>query len=527
MAAMLKLAMMAAVLASATARLAPHYLSVGSGLGMPNAVKDKYHTTDNILSSLEALEKKCPQLTRHEVEAIDPSTNAPKKHVAYTLTDSTTSKDSKKRFMLTFGMHGREYISSETALYLSQFSCERMSQGDKLFANVQTSADTATPVEAPKPAEAAEPVPGESAPISMLETGTGLGLAEAITKGRLENILKHTEITFFPVLNVAGRKKLESGDSCTNQRKNGRNVDLNRNFADWYNPSNAQPSDEDYQGPGPMSEWESNCVKTLADQFHPHAYIDVHSGDLGMGYVYGHSGSEKSPDDALNSNWVRAVNSEAFGGKVWNGNLANMGSFPYESHGSSCDYMYKSQHARISGTWEIWRKPSFFQMNADASASKAAAGTTGSPSYDYVSTSVTKVEAVSGSAETKQAGMLSKESSPVASSQNALQVESVQVPSKESTFQMLIESAVGESGHNEELGLSRDDVQMLVQSMSAEGKPQGEIQELLQDMSREQCFAYFNPVMPQHYDSTVSGFTHAILVGAEKLSSAEFAKSFA
>lgn len=320
----------------AKARLAPHYLSVGSGLGMPNAVKEKYHTTDSILQSLSDLEAKCPQLTKHEVEAIDPKTNAPRKHIAYTLTDPNTPKDGKKRFMLTFGMHGREYISSETALYLAKFSCNRMAQGDKLVANVQTSVDAAVPQSTQeKQADAAANVPGEIAPIVMLETE----LAESISKSRLENILKHSEITFFPVLNVDGRKKLEAGDTCTNQRKNGRNVDLNRNFADWWNPSNAQPGDEDYQGSAPMSEWESNCVKILAEQFHPHAYIDVHSGDLGMGYVYGHSGSEKPPDNSLNSKWVKSVNDEAFGGQVWTGNLANMGNFPYESHGSSCDYM--------------------------------------------------------------------------------------------------------------------------------------------------------------------------------------------
>jgi len=88
-------------------------------------------------------------------------------------------------------------------------------------------------------------------------------------------------------------------------------------------------------------------------------------------------------------------------------------------------------------------------------------------------------------------------------------------------LQTLVDASVSESKFTEGLGLSKEHLQILVQSMKSEGKQSNEIQTLLQEMSREQCFAYFNPIMPEQYDRTVKSFSFAILVGAEKLSSAE------
>ena len=120
------------------AKKAPYFLSVGSGMKMPNAVREKYHTTDQILSEMEALEARCDVLTRHEVEAIDPQNNLPRKISSYTLTDLRVPKDGKKRFMITFGIHGREYISSETALYMARFVCSKAGTRAPAVSNLQT-----------------------------------------------------------------------------------------------------------------------------------------------------------------------------------------------------------------------------------------------------------------------------------------------------------------------------------------------------------------------------------------------------
>jgi len=504
-------------------RLAPHFLSVGSGVGLPSAVKDKYHTTDVILQSFTDLERTCKYLVRHEIEATEPGTNSPRRADAYTLTDPDVSKENKKRFMLTFGIHGREYISSETALYLARLVCEKSNTAtattnlqlnkeskDSLIPEAIVKLDATTlKAETKAPALSPEQTKDSTISLTMIEAELDKSSVSKMTTERIRNILKATEITFVPVVNADGRRKVERGESCTNQRKNGRNVDINRNFQNWFNPSNAQPHEEDYQGSSPMSEWETNIVKTLGEKFQPHAYIDIHSGDVGLGYVYGHSSSEVSKHDRANSIWTKSVDDEVFNGKVWSGNLARMGSMPYESHGSSCDYMYETHHAKISGTWEIWRKPSFFSSSSSSSSSQSAST---KAKYEHVSVTLTPSKPISGGSLSPNLKANTKEVVSFVETEEAL---------LDKELQTLVDASVSESKFTEGLGLSKEHLQILVQSMKSEGKQSNEIQTLLQEMSREQCFAYFNPIMPEQYDRTVKSFSFAILVGAEKLSSAE------
>jgi hypothetical protein len=415
-------------------------------------------------------------MTKHEVQAQSPDMQKARTNVAYTLTHPDAPKENKKRFMLTFGMHGREYISSETALHLSHYVCNTMAK-----ASSKGSAALGSAPDAPQSAPSTQGPKAEH-----MSAFVEVALGKKMELDRLTKILQATEITYIPVLNIDGRKKVESGDSCTNQRKNGRNVDINRNFADWFAPNNAGPHDEDYQGTNPMSEWESNIVKTLASQFKPHAYLDIHSGDLGMGTVYGHSGTDKSPHDSVNQKWVQGIDNEVFGDKVWHGNLANMGTMPYESHGSSCDYMYHSQGARLSGTWEIWRKQSFFAASSSSSASssvamagsmrlKEDAMTDAASKFDHVDTNVVSIAAVSDSA-------LPRDLLP---NQKLNQVGSALIPgamaptaSKPTDeLQGLLQSALDTSGeHNDALGLTRDEMQSLIQSMQNDGMSTPDIQ---------------------------------------------------
>jgi len=508
---------------------------------MPSVVRDKYHTTDSILHGIADLEKSCPYIVKHEIQAFDASSSGMRSNSAYTLTDPNTPKDNKKRFMLTFGMHGREYISSEAALALSRYVCQKTSSEGSVAALAVSS--TSTPkkdnlqsslipesfkgpkLEEPKPAQQQAPAKTATGAQANVELNAEAQQGDAMSKDRLLNILKTTEIVFIPVVNIDGRKKVESGASCTEQRKNGRNVDINRNFADWFNPNNAAPSEEDYQGPTSMSEWETNIIKTLADSFRPHAFIDIHSGDLGMGFVYGHSGSDRTPHDVINRKWAQAISNEVFNGQVWVGNLANMGSMPYESHGSSCDYMYKSQSAHISGTWEIWRKPSFFASTAASTgASNVNMGVSllalkpksedVASKFDYVSTNTFKVDTVLD--QSKQV--------KIAGTPDAIQTNQAIKGFPE--MHELLQTSLGKEV-SEGLGLTEQNLVSLVQDLKTQGTSEQDIQVLLQDMSREQCFAYFNPVMPDHYDHTVNSFTRAILLGAEKLSSSDIAAGLA
>jgi hypothetical protein len=304
-------------------------------------------------------------------------------------------------------------------------------------------------------------------------------------------------------------------------------VDVNRNFQNWFNPLNAAPGEEDYQGPAAMSEWETNIVRTLSDRFHPHAFIDIHSGDLGLGYVYGHSSRERSQHDAINRQWIANVNKEVFHGQVWTGNLANMGTMPYESHGSSCDYMYESQHAKISGTWEVWKKESFFAASADAASASTVASTASTAStdasgkYQHVYAIVPLTAPDQPIQKSSQA--LVPEVKPVEIQALQLDVTSTKAPAIDAELLAMVQTQTGDNGFDEALGLHKEDLITLVQAMKAEGKENSEVQTLLQEMSREQCFAYFNPIMPEHYDSTVSNFAYAVLVGAEGLTSPDVA----
>ena len=142
------------------------------------------------------------------------------------------------RVMLTFGIHGREYLSSEIGLALIQDLC------------------SGSP--------------------------------------RTAKILKNTAFKILPVTNPSGRHLTDASDGemlslgsqdCTDRRKNFHGVDLNRNF-DWHWNSGAgssgDPLAQDYRGKKPLSEVESRILDALAGEWKPHMYIDIHTGALCM-----------------------------------------------------------------------------------------------------------------------------------------------------------------------------------------------------------------------------------------------------
>ena len=82
-----------------------------------------------------------------------------------------------------------------------------------------------------------------------------------------------------PVVNEWGRKKVERGDLCL--RKNERGVDLNRNYPPkkkhFYSKNG-----EEYQGPFPLSEKESQKTAHLMKQYAPQMFINIHSGEFAL-----------------------------------------------------------------------------------------------------------------------------------------------------------------------------------------------------------------------------------------------------
>ncbi len=79
---------------------------------------------------------------------------------------------------------------------------------------------------------------------------------------RLAALRAHTRTFLFPVVNPDGFASSRSGTDA-DQRKNAREVDLNRNFgAFWGGPgASDDPSSETYRGPGPFSEPEAQALR--------------------------------------------------------------------------------------------------------------------------------------------------------------------------------------------------------------------------------------------------------------------------
>merc|ERR1719502_242838 len=110
------------------------------------------------------------------------------------------------RILLTFGMHGREYMSSEIALsFLSQL-CRKSS--------------------------------------------------------RTEALLQHAAFKILPLINPSGRSFVTVKQrSCAEQRKNARGVDINRNFDVQFEDGSASHMTEDYRGSAAFSEVETQLVR--------------------------------------------------------------------------------------------------------------------------------------------------------------------------------------------------------------------------------------------------------------------------
>ena len=186
--------------------------------------QDIYNSTDEVHARVDGLASSCGSFFSHVSDVARFGANETR--VVRLTSPASTNKTT---VLITFGIHGREYIASEVGLAFLH----------RLFDGSDRSA----------------------------------------------RVLEATEFVVLPVTNVAGRRKVEAGDSgitCASLRKNENNVDLNRNF-DWdWAAGDATKSAEDYRGSAPNSEPETRLIDALAARFRPAMYIDVHSGDRTM-----------------------------------------------------------------------------------------------------------------------------------------------------------------------------------------------------------------------------------------------------
>eukprot|EP00963_Diacronema_lutheri_P003739 scaffold287_cov337-Pavlova_lutheri.AAC.102 len=216
--------------------------------------------------------------------------------------------ENEMRVLLNFGEHGREIITSEL--------------GAKL---VQSFLD----------------------PRSLVAR-----FKNRTTETKVRNMIDHSIIKIVPVENKNGRLLVEAGGFC--ERKNGRGVDLNRNWGlDWGTKAPDYDPEEEYPGKAPFSEPEVKITKGLVEEFNPHIWINFHSGMEGLFTPYNYI--EKVPTTPLISpvlDMLKMINERYCNKKCAIGPGGN--TVGYLAHGTADDYIFDRIGIPVVMTWEIY-----------------------------------------------------------------------------------------------------------------------------------------------------------------------------
>lgn len=213
------------------------------------------------------------------------------------------NRNSKLRILLSFGQHGREFITSELALRILYILSD-----EEFLPNVDSRS--------------------------------------------LNSTLDKLMIKMVPMENLNGRKLVEAGDLC--ERRNGRGVDLNRNWSvDWGKKEKDYDPYEENPGVAPFSEPESQIMRKLALSFEPHIWINVHSGMEALFMPYDHK--NVTPEGLLSSkvkSMLKKLNNLHFQNRCMVG--SGGGSVGYLAHGTATDFMYDVAKVPMAFTFEIY-----------------------------------------------------------------------------------------------------------------------------------------------------------------------------
>ncbi|KAK8551690.1 hypothetical protein V6N13_120136 [Hibiscus sabdariffa] len=257
---------------------------------------DLYHSGTGLIEKINSLVHRHPEkLTVETLKSGTEGYNADVTVVTYGQSGKQSDDRSKIRILIGFGQHSRELITSELALRIVLILTEEQF------------------------------LPG-------------------IDQGSLNSTLENLVIKVVPLENLNGRKLVEAGELC--ERRNGRRVDLNRNWGiDWGRKET-------------NSTWftcqpETQIMREVATSFSPHIWVNVHSGTVALFMPYDH---KKSTPDGLPSQRTRALIEEL--NKVHCHGRCKIGSggasVGYLAHGTATDYMYDVVRVPMSFTFEIF-----------------------------------------------------------------------------------------------------------------------------------------------------------------------------
>eukprot|EP00898_Chlorokybus_atmophyticus_P002578 jgi/Chlat1/3320/Chrsp22S03474 len=265
-----------------------------------------YHTGAGIIEAVKALADRHPDVMQLSFEERTDDHGSYTARVAVATLNN--NNNSRLRALLSFGQHGRELITAEVGLRLLE-----VLTGEKSIA------------------------------------GNGPPTPDEVE--RVRQIMDAFTLKILPLENENGRKLVDSGKLC--ERKNGRGVDLNRNWAvDWGKKEKDYDPSEEYPGTGPFSEPEAVIVRGVARAFRPHLWAAVHSGMEAMFIPYDHVASPVGgPVGAAMAGVAETVSVRhcrkcalGSGGK----------SVGYLAHGTTTDYMYESMKVPYAYTFEIF-----------------------------------------------------------------------------------------------------------------------------------------------------------------------------
>jgi len=194
----------------------------------------------------------------------------------------------------------------------------------------------------------------------------GVALVEALAKGEdataalargadedeLRRTLRRTTFTIVCVENEKGREIVERGDLC--ERKNGRGVDPNRNWAvDWGVKEKDYDAKEEYPGSAPFSEPESLMLKNLIEDVKPHAVVNWHSGMSALFTPYDHvARAPTGPGAEAMLKFIQKIDKAHCGGKCVLGSGGK--GVGYLAHGTAADYIYDVLKVPVVYTWEVY-----------------------------------------------------------------------------------------------------------------------------------------------------------------------------